>query len=174
MTNIIDQDDHNSLSSQQQQDGAASQPDNGHAVTTQETASALVAEESAADSDMVLDLRHVPAVQPGVYKFSDTSVELNRNHATRVGIRDQVVVTFDVELPTGTLPLKQRYIASNYQSSLFNRLVVELVGHTVGKSFDCRELAARSGMLKVVHNTSADGDTFANVEHVWDCVPNRN
>lgn len=128
-------------------------------------------EVPATQDDLTLDFRHMPSVDAGEYRFSDSSVALQRNHPTRFGIRNQVALTFLLELPAGTLPLEQKYIASNSKDAQFNRIVTQMLGQPVGKTFDCRALVGRTGKLRVIHNTTAEGDTFANVEQVWDCDP---
>ncbi|WDL99192.1 hypothetical protein [Alicyclobacillus sp. ALC3] len=120
-------------------------------------------------SDMILDFTYKTSMPAGDFLFSDTDVQIHRNQSTRYGIRHQVVVTFHVELPTGTLLVDRKFMASKSSVSQFYRFVVQMLGRAVGKTFDCCELAGMTGMLRIVHNTSDEGDTYANVEQVWNC-----
>ena len=133
---------------------------NGNAVTT----------TLETTNDTILDFgSKQPKIKAGERHFEITKVYVERNCKTKYGIRDRVVVIYDIATTDDlgneiTVPLTQRYLASDYAESHFAKTVYRLLGRAVGKRFDVKDLVGITGIAIISHNTTQAGDIFANID----------
>ena len=131
---------------------------NGNAVTT------------TLEDDTILDFgSKQPKIKAGERHFEITKAYVERNCKTKYGVRDRVVVIYDITTTDDlgneiTVPLTQRYLASDYAESHFAKTVYRLLARPVGKRFDVQDLVGITGIAVVSHNTTQAGDIFANID----------
>ena len=124
------------------------------------------------NKDTVLDFGFKqPGVREGESLFEIIKAYIERNSKTKYGIRDQVVVIYEITTTNDDgcevkVPLPQRYLASNYRDSHLAKMVYQLLGRPIGKRFDVEDLVGITGVAEIRHNTSAEGDIYANVERI--------
>ena len=102
-----------------------------------------------------------PRLDAGVYDAVIESVLPVDGVETRFGVRDQIVVKFDVN---GT-SVRKPYNRSLHPKSALYELIFELVGD-VGKEFDVAELEGKPCRVTIVHRTTDSGDVWENVDRV--------
>lgn len=107
-----------------------------------------------------------PKLEEGVHDAVIESVVTEDGVQTKFGIRDQIVVTFDIE----GLSVKRRYTKSLDSRSAFYAVVGELEGD-VPHRYDATDLEGRECRVTIVHRTTDAGDVWENVERVM--KPNR-
>jgi len=102
-----------------------------------------------------------PKLDVGVYDAVITSVEPLDGVETRFGVRDQIVVKFDVD----GISVRKRYNRSLHPKSSLHELICELAGD-VGNEFDVAELEGKPCRVTIVHRTTDTGDVWENVDRV--------
>jgi hypothetical protein len=102
-----------------------------------------------------------PKLDAGAYDAVIESVVPVDGVETRFGVRDQIVVTFDVD---GT-SVKKRYNKSLHPKSALYELIFEL-GGDVGKEFDVAELEGKQCRVTIIHRMTDTGDVWENVDRV--------
>ena len=107
-------------------------------------------------------------IPEGTWPFRITQAEVERNCPTAYGIRDRVALTYVMQAEGEEHPLRQRYLASNAQTSRFYQLVLKLLGTPIGRAFDVSSLEGISGRAVITHNASESGDVYANVTEIVD------
>jgi hypothetical protein len=102
-----------------------------------------------------------PKLQEGVHDAIIESVVPADGVETRFGVRDQIVVAFDVD-GTG---VRKRYNRSLHPKSSLYELIFELAGD-VGNEFDVAELEGKPCRVTVVHRMTDTGDVWENIDRV--------
>lgn len=102
-----------------------------------------------------------PRLDVGVYDAVIESVVPVDGVETRFGVRDQIVVTFDVD---GT-SVRKRYNKSLHPKSALYGLIFELAGD-LGENFDVAELEDKPCRVTIVHRMTETGDVWENVDRV--------
>ena len=112
-----------------------------------------------------------PKLDPIIYRAKLTNYDVLANCNTPYGVRNKVLITYEVEKPTPTgvetVTIRQSYLVSNHPGSMFDKLVFGVTGQPVGKRFDLNSLLGAEVMIQIKHNVTADGDTYDNVDSVW-------
>ncbi len=109
-----------------------------------------------------------PSAPEGIAPFKITGAYLEKNIKTDWGLRDRAVIEFTLNIKNeeGSIEIvviNSRYLVSNYKKSAFYKFVLDALDRPIGKRFDLKDLIGVSGMAKIVHNTTEDGDTYANI-----------
>jgi hypothetical protein len=102
-----------------------------------------------------------PKLEEGVHNATIEAVEGEDGVQTPFGIRDQIVITFEVE----GLNVKRRYNKSLHPNSALYGFVSELVGD-VPREYDVANLEGKPCRVVIVHRTTEAGDVWENVERV--------
>ena len=102
-----------------------------------------------------------PKLAAGVYDAFIESVVPVDGVETRFGVRDQIVVTFEVD----GISVRKRYNRSLHPKSFLYELIFELAGD-VGKEFEATELEGKPCRVTIVHRTTDTGDVWENVDRV--------
>ena len=112
--------------------------------------------------------RHLrqPKLEEGVHDAIIETVVAEDGVQTSYGVRDQIVVTFDVE----GVSVKRRYNKSLHPSSVFYGVVSALVGD-VPREYEAGNLVGKPCRVTIVHRKTDVGDVWENVESVM--KPNR-
>lgn len=112
-----------------------------------------------------------PKLDPIIYHAKIANHEVLTNCNTPYGVRNKVLITFEVEKPTETgievVIIRQSYLVSNHPGSMFDKLVFGVTGCPVGKRFDLNSLLGAEVMVQIKHHVTSDGDTYDNVDSVW-------
>lgn len=119
---------------------------------------------------------HKPAVPEGSWPFEIVDAYIERNCDTKYGKRDRVVIVYGLQIesegdePSKITELKQKYLVSNHSTSQFATLILALTGRAIGHGIELSNLIGIRGVAGITHNTSINGDTFANITELSDIV----
>jgi hypothetical protein len=102
-----------------------------------------------------------PKLEEGVHDAVIETVAAEDGVQTPFGVRDQIVVTFDVE----GVNVKRRYNKSLFPSSAFYGVVSELVGD-VPREYDAANLEGKQCRVLIAHRKTDVGDIWENVQRV--------
>jgi hypothetical protein len=118
-------------------------------------------EVRAINSTIVSRLVRQPKLDEGVHDAIIGMVEAEDGVKTQFGVRDQIVVTFDVE----GVNVRRRYNKSLHPSSALYAVVSELDGD-VPREYDAANLVGKECRVTIVHRTTDAGDVWDNVDRV--------
>ena len=112
-------------------------------------------------STLVSRLVRQPKLDEGVHDAIIEMVAAEDGVKTLFGVRDQIVVTFDVE----GVNVRRRYNKSLHPSSALYAVVSELDGD-VPREYDAANLEGKECRVTIVHRTTDAGDVWENVDRV--------
>jgi hypothetical protein len=107
-----------------------------------------------------------PHLDEGLYDATVSAVEAMDGVQTPYGVKDKIVVTFDVK----GCEIKRRYNKSLFPSSNLYEFISELAGEP-GDAFDVAELVGERCRVMISHATTDAGDVWENVESVKKSKP---
>jgi hypothetical protein len=103
-----------------------------------------------------------PKIDEGVYDATITAVVAEDGIQTQYGMRDRIIVTFDVN----GVEVTRRYNKSLFPSSALYGLISELVSADVPDEFDVAALVDMPCHVIIAHRATDAGDVWENIERV--------
>lgn len=114
---------------------------------------------------------HRAELKPGMYSATITAVDELFDVETQYGIKNMLVVSFDVRRGVEVITLKKRYNRSVHKTSSFAKLVKETTGVTPGQSYDTDKLIGVKCQVLVAVNDDEQGGSWFNVTNVISDTP---
>ncbi|MGP8010999.1 MAG: hypothetical protein ACLPI9_00750 [Halobacteriota archaeon] len=104
-----------------------------------------------------------PQKAEGTYAATITDVAERKAVATAYGVKDKIVITFEVD---GETPIRKPYNDSLHPKSSLYGLIREVTGQEPPEEYDLEELIGKKCTVAVVHREDAAGNVWENIDRV--------
>ena len=102
----------------------------------------------------------------GLYKARIGKIAEEKAVETPYGIKDKLVVSFEVENGSQPIEIKKRYNYSIHENSSFAGLIKGVTGNLPGEKFDLDTLEGQRCQVVITHRTTDAGDVWENIQTV--------
>jgi hypothetical protein len=113
-----------------------------------------------------IELEEEKVIPEGRYKFIVKDLAMEKQVATRYGIKDRLSVVFNIYVKYDehlNFDLKQKYNISSKRESNFYKMYNELIGKPPFGKIDLRNLLGIKGVCRIKHVLMDDGSIFPKV-----------
>ena len=110
-------------------------------------------------------LREVKIAE-GLYKARIGRIAEEKAVETPFGIKDKLIVPFEVENGSQPIEINKRYNYSIHENSSFAGLIRSVTGSLPGEKFDLDTLEGQRCQVVITHRTTDAGDVWENIQTV--------